>query len=67
MGKRKRCQARLRVQIRSLPTPDADGRITRAINILLIAAARHADLSEERTKPEEENTLTRDSAGGPNQ
>jgi hypothetical protein len=66
MDKVKRCQAQLRVQIRSLPTPDADSRITRAISILLIAAARHADLSEENTKPEKENNLTRDSAGGPN-
>ena len=44
--------------------PDADSRIARAISILLRAAARHADLSEESTKPEEENNLTRDSAGG---
>lgn len=66
MGKGKRCQAQLRVQIRSLPIPDADSRIARAISILLRAAARHADLSEENAKPEKENNLTRDSAEGPN-
>ena len=54
------------VGIQYAPTPDADERITRAISILLIAATRHADLSEESTKPEEENNLIRDSAGGTN-
>ena len=44
----------------------AGGRITRAISILLIAAARHVDLSEENAKPEKENNLTRDFAGGRN-
>ena len=52
MGKGKRCQAQLRVEIRSLPTPDTEIRIARAISILLTAAARHADLSEEDTNPE---------------
>ena len=52
MGKGKRCQAQLRVEIRSLPTPDTEIRIARAISILLTAAARHADLSEEGANPE---------------
>ena len=52
MGKGKRCQAQLRVEIRSLPTPDTEIRIARAISILLTAAARHAGLPEEGMNPE---------------
>lgn len=64
MSKGKMGQAQLRVQIRSLPIPDADGRIARAISILLIAAARHTDLSEENTKPEKETTSQRTAQEG---
>jgi hypothetical protein len=54
MDKEKRRQARLRVQIRSLPTPDAGSRIDRAINILLAAAEEYAKLSKEIANPEED-------------
>jgi hypothetical protein len=54
MGKRKRYQARLRVQIRSLPTPDTGSRIDRAINILLAAAEEYTKLSKEIANPEED-------------
>lgn len=53
------------VGVRHVPTPDAESRIARAISTLLTAAARHIDLSEENAKPEKENNLTKDSAGGP--
>jgi hypothetical protein len=54
MDKEKRCQAPIRVQIRSLPTPDAVSRIDRAINILLAAAEEYAKLSKEIANPEED-------------
>lgn len=67
MGNKKRYQTQLRVQMKYAPAPDADDRLSCAINILLDSAAGDAALSEKRTKTKkkkppcqapEENTLT---------
>ena len=49
-----------------VPTPDANLRLSRALDILLRSAIRDVDIPEESTKPEKGNNLPRDSAGGPN-
>lgn len=46
MSNVKRYPRQLVVRIRNAPTPDADGRIARAISILLNAAARDTIISE---------------------
>jgi hypothetical protein len=45
MGNKGRSQ-KLRIQMKYVPAPDVDERVSRALGILLRAAARHATLSE---------------------
>ena len=45
-------EKRLSVVVRCVTALDVEARIARAINILLTAAARHADPSEKTTRPE---------------
>jgi len=50
----KKYQPQLVVRIRNVPTTDADGRIARAISILLKAAARDTITSKKDTVAEKE-------------
>lgn len=53
---------RLRVvEIRYVPTPDADERLSRALDILLRSAARKATVSEESTNAKKEEEPPRES------
>lgn len=42
MGNKRSCQKQLRVQMKYVPAPDAQERLSRVVNILLKAATRHA-------------------------
>lgn len=49
MGNKKRYQTQLRVQMKYAPAPDADARLSRAIDILLRSWARDAARLEKST------------------